>query len=110
MKFINLTPHDITVVLVDSDTQSNRSRIFHKSDTIARVSQVSTMVEFIDEVAIRAVKFGPVTGLPQPTDGIKYIVSAMVKSASAGRTDLVSPGDLIRDASGNVIGCKGFFC
>jgi hypothetical protein len=51
-----------------------------------------------------------VVGLPEPSPDTLLIVSGMVKSAATGRTDLVSPGDLVRDAAGVVLGCKGFFC
>jgi hypothetical protein len=104
MKFINLTPHDVTVI------NNNNKRTFHRDGTIARVSQISTVVEVVDGVTISAVRFGDVVGLPQPVDGVKFIVSALVKSACPNRTDLVSPGDQIRDENGNVIGCKQFFC
>jgi hypothetical protein len=105
MKFINLTPHDVTVI------NNNNKRTFHRDGTIARVSQISpTVVEVVDGVTISVVRFGDVVGLPQPVDGVKFIVSVLVKSACPNRTDLVSPGDQIRDENGNVIGCKQFFC
>ena len=109
MKFVNLTPHDITVVLPDTQTENNRRRVFHRDGTVARVSQIATVVETIDDIVISTVKFGSVVGLPKPVDGIRFIVSSMVKSAEPNRTDLVSPGDLVRDENGNVIGCKGFY-
>jgi len=30
MKFINLTPHDVVVILPDTDTETNRRRTFHR--------------------------------------------------------------------------------
>lgn len=111
MKFINLTPHDITVILPDTDVETNRRRTFHRDGTVARVSQiVTTVADKIDGIRIETVKFGPIVGLPQPVDDTLFIVSAMVKNAAGNRTDLVSPGGLVRDASGNVIGCKSFYC
>jgi len=105
MKFVNLTPHDITVI---SDWPNRTT--FTKSGTIARVTQNTTVVQVVDGINISTASFGPVVGLPGWIKDTLYIVSAMVKSASAGRSDLVSPGELVRDDSGNVIGCKGFFC
>jgi hypothetical protein len=49
-----------------------------------------------------------VTGLPDAAIGVRVIVSALVKSA-APRFDLVSPGELVRDGNGVVIGAKGFY-
>jgi hypothetical protein len=105
MKFINLTPHDITVIRASGD-----STTFTKSGTIARVTQNTEVVQVVDGINISTATFGPVVGLPDWTGGTLYIVSALVKSAATGRSDLVSPGELVRDDSGNVIGCKGFFC
>jgi len=105
MKFINLTPHDITVI----SSWPTRTT-FTKSGTIARVTQVTEVVQVVDGINISTATFGPVVGLPEREDDTLYIVSAMVKSASAGRSDLVSPGELVRNEFGNVIGCKGFFC
>lgn len=110
MKFINLTPHDVTVYLPDTATETNRRRTFHRDGTVARVSQIASTVKRIDGISIDTVKFGPVVGLPQPVDGTLFIVSAMVKTAAGDRTDLVSPGELVRDAAGNTIGCKSFYC
>ena len=108
MKFVNLTPHDITVIMGD---QADR-KTFAKSGDIARVSQETTVVRTVDGINISTATFGPVVGLPEPSPDTLFIVSAMVKSAKQPffRTDLVSPGDLVRDAAGVVIGCKGFFC
>jgi len=110
MKFINLTPHDITVILPDTDVETNCRRTFHRDGTVARVSQIAATVDKIDGIRIETVRFGPIVGLPQPVGDTLFIVSAMVKNAAGNRTDLVSPGDLVRDASGNVIGCKSFYC
>ena len=108
MKFVNLTPIDITVILGE-ELYANR-KTFFKSGTVARVSQESTVDFTVDGINISNVKFGPVVGLPQSVDGVIYIVSAMVKNAVTNRDDCVSPGELARDNCGNVIGCKGFFC
>ena len=104
MKFINLTPHDITVFM------SGDYKTFTKSGTIARVSQETTVVRTVDGINISTATFGPVVGLPEPSPDTLLIVSGMVKSASTGRSDLVSPGELVRGADGEVIGCRGFFC
>ena len=106
MKFINLTPHDITVFMPDN----GYDKTFAKSGTIARVAQETTVVRTVDGINISTATFGPVVGLPEREDGTLFIVSALVKSAATGRTDLVSPGVLVRSADGVVIGCRDFFC
>jgi len=37
---------------------------------------------------------------------VYYIVSQLVKSACPGRDDLLVPAEVVRDNSGNIIGCR----
>ena len=109
MTFVNLTPHTITVVL------DNTSVAFDASGNVARVStsRVSgpTLKAYGDSVSIQTsrVEFGAVEGLPDPVDGTVYIVSGMV-AARVNRPDVFAPGELVRDANGQPIGCKGLTC
>lgn len=52
--------------------------------------------------------FGAPTDLPEPKEGIYRIVSILTVQAAkaAGRslTDLLSPGDLVRDQEGRIVG------
>jgi hypothetical protein len=58
-------------------------------------------------VGIEAVEYSHVNDLPEPTPGVRYIVSLPVALACAGhREDLVSPYLDIRDVDGRVIGCQ----
>jgi len=76
MTFLNYTPHKINL---------NNGESF-ESLGVARVAS-----EFTDiEDSICKVIYGEVQGLPEPQDGVKLIVSAMVLSAS-DREDLVAP-------------------
>ena len=50
--------------------------------------------------------FGEPEGLPAYEEGTFYIVSQIVKSALPYRTDLLVPAEMVRDAAGNVVGCK----
>ena len=103
MPFINLTPHEINEV--DSGTVL-------PSSGIARVRQCSKNVRKVDGIQIfRSEYEGSVQGLPEPQEGVIYIVSALALNAvPADRTDVVAPGDAVRDESGRVVGCKGFRC
>lgn len=95
--FVNLTPHPIT--LVNGPTIA-------PSGSVARCSSTSTEVGTHEGVTLVRTVFGAVTGLPEPTSGTVFIVSALVRTALPGRTDLASPGDLVRDEAGNVVGCR----
>ena len=104
MTFVNLTPHNVNVILED------RTITYHPSVSPARVVQIAKLMYMTDGVPISTVRFGAVQGLPGPASYVRYIVSAKVKRASPDRDDLLSPGELVRNEKGEVIGCKGFFC
>ena len=49
-----------------------------------------------------------IIGLPEPEENVILIVAKAVSDAApAGRGDLMSPGRLLRDADGKVVGCDG---
>lgn len=101
--YVNLTPHTVNVIDIDGN--------IWKSFPSAGVARVSTQTEqkaVIDGIALFGVVYGDITGLPDAVNGVRYIVSALVKAAAPFRIDLVSPHDLVRDDAGNVIGCRGF--
>jgi len=103
MKLINLTPHTITLVGVEG------AITVAPSGDVARlaVTRVELAPVLVDGVALSVSRpsKGPVTGLPPESDGVLYIVSAMV-AESVRRRDVVSPGELIRDGAGVVTGAK----
>lgn len=79
-KFINLTPHTITL---------NNGTEYHPSGKVARVeNQFSNFC-----CGISTVFYGEIENLPEPEEGTIYIVSAMVLAAAKekGRTDVVAP-------------------
>jgi hypothetical protein len=93
--------------------------VFPATGNVARVAQTMTPYNGVEvECGLPLVerKMGSIEGLPTTStleDGrhTYYIVSAMVKAAASGLTIeqyLVSPGELVRDEGGNVIGCKNF--
>lgn len=102
MKFVNLTPHDV-VVIVDGKTS-----VFPKTDTIARCEVIRQKFSIIDGIPIYATRLGNAINLPPMEEGKLFIVSALVKDREYNRHDLVSPGNLIRNEAGFVIGCEGF--
>lgn len=99
MNFINLTPHAIN--LIDGPS-------FPPSGNVARVAVSRQLVVKWNEVKLFAPSFGEVEGLPEPQEDTAFIVSALVRTALPDREDLLSPGNLVRDDKGAVIGCDGF--
>lgn len=95
MNIINLTPH--TIVLPD--------REIFVLGVIARCEEVTEQVGNIDGIKIVEKSYGVVKDLPEQEEGIMYIVSMMVRLALPNRYDILSPGDLVRDEDGNIVGC-----
>lgn len=103
MELVNLTPHAINVVC------ETITRTIVPSGAVARVSTVSVKVCEIDGFPIYQTQYGELEGLPEPKADTMYIVSAMAAAAAkaAGRDDILSPGELIRDENGQPVGCRG---
>ncbi len=122
MNLINLTPHVVTV----------NGLLIQPQPVPARLSQIdqncgSLAVDGLD-IDVYTCDYLDVTGLPDSdrlvldsdtntyigipnrTNGNCYIVSPIVLSACQNRGDLFAPWGLIRDADGNIIGCKGLMC
>ena len=101
MEFKNFTPHPIHIVGEDGVTVV---RTF-ESEGLIRVSQKTDRVGHHDGVPLSRSTFGETVGLPEMEDGVMLIVSIFVFNANPERTDLCIPVELVRDATGNIIGC-----
>ena len=87
-KFINLTPHDIKL---------NDGTIYPTTGKIARVE--NTFSNFC--CGISKVFYGEIENLPEPEDGVYYIVSAMVLAANNSQPKYRRRGDLVSPATGH---------
>ena len=99
-EFINLTTHPITEVI--------SGKVFEPSGSIARAKQSTIKSHEHNGCPIYKTKFEGIDGLPEPREGVVYIVSALAMNAIPTRPDVVSPGNLQRDSNGKPIGCVGF--
>lgn len=100
MKFVNLTPHRITVI-----KEGNIVLDVPPSGVVPRCSVISEVVFEIDGVPITKNVFGEVVGLPDRQEDTYYIVSALVKNAVPERDDLLVPVGTVKDDEGRIIGC-----
>ena len=101
MKFINLTPHQITIRCGDG-----RDCDVPPSGTVARVTVSQKQIGTLDGIPVVANDYGDPTGVPDPKDGTIYIVSSLVKSRLNSRDDVVAPdtgATAIRDAEGHIV-------
>lgn len=92
----NLTPHEIAI----------NGILIQPCGCVARCTERTINVGDFHGIPLVLRDYGEVEDLPEPEPDTLLIVSHMVRTAQPDRTDLASPGDLIRDADGRIIGCK----
>lgn len=110
---LNYTPHPINlhtglgVATIESLGEARASEL--TVDTITIGWDQYGDCGMSQDVPLSSKKYGAVSGLPEPREGVLYIVSTLIQQALPNRVDLVSPDQIIRDPAGRVIGCKGFY-
>lgn len=102
MRIVNLTPHSVHLIY-----REDGATTYGPSGLVARVAVTLRSVEGYDAFFAVA-EYGNVEGLPAERENTMFIVSTMVAQACPERHDLVTPGDLVRDNSGNIIACRRF--
>lgn len=120
-KLVNLMPHAFTL-LSGSGVERQGANLTARHPDVIRTIPSAGIARASQAPAVPAppvygipttepVRYGAVVGLPDPDPNgeIGYIVSLVTVSAARaqGRTlhDLFTPGDLVRDESGQPIGC-----
>jgi hypothetical protein len=96
MKIYNLTPHIIHLPGMSLEPCKMVSRCTEKTIRVGEFLGIELITR----------EYGDVTDLPEPAEGTLYIVSMLVRQALPHRQDIASPGDLIRDTNGQIIGAK----
>lgn len=106
--FKNYTPHEIHV------QTPLETFIFH-SDGNARVEEEQSMIGEHGGIELRFTTYKEITGIPEPKEGIKYIVSMVVAQANTKlthpRNDLVCPDSgksCLRNEKGMITAVTGF--
>lgn len=99
MELVNLTPHSIHIVQETS---------IEPSGIIARLKETTDSAGMAGSIPLIYREYSEVENLPEPQEDVLYIVSHMIRVAIPERTDLISPGDLLRDGNGNILGCTNF--
>lgn len=101
-RVVNCTPHPITIVAGNGVIL----RAIPPSGEVARLSVSTEPAGVVLGIPVTRTVFGEPVGLPEPEIGTCYIVSQLVKNALPERDDLVVPAEVVRDAAGNVVGCR----
>jgi hypothetical protein len=99
---VNMTPHPVTILL-DGD----KSMTIPPVGTVVRCAVTRTLVgTLVEGVPVYRSEIGAVEGLPSYTEGVVLIVSRLVVDATPARHDVLCPDDLVRDADGQIVGCR----
>ena len=105
----NLTPHALSIKVLDGATvvippdERGAARVVYD-----RLPPEQTNIAGHEVQISVAGSPREIVGLPEPEEDVILIVAkAVADAAPAGRGDLMSPGRLLRDAEGRVIGCDG---
>ena len=101
MKMVNLCPHDLTIYRANGEIVT-----LPKSGRVARIVAKTLPNDMIDGIIVERVYRDEIAGLPDPQEGVVYIASAVI-AADVRRPDVLSPGRLVRDDDGAVIGAAG---
>jgi hypothetical protein len=103
---VNLTPHAVSL----ADADGNVIATFPPSGQVARVATTTEVVGELMGRPISRTTFGKPTGIPDPQEGVVFLVSTVV-AKEARRPDVVSPDTgptAIRGADGLGGGGGGF--
>lgn len=106
---INCTQADLTILASDGKTAIDLPRSSFEA-VVQLDLDPRPPIEFRgSEIELWVRRTGEVVGLPGPMPNTIYVVSTMVADASYGRLDLAVPGELVRDATGRPIACRGLY-
>lgn len=119
---INCTPHAIVVLTENCVEYNSRTRSYNlvgepevlveiaPSDLpLPRCTTQEVERDPLYGIPTFTVEYGEVENLPDPHPGVYFIVSALVANAARaqGRTDLFVPTRMVRNESGQIVGCLG---
>ena len=106
MRLVNLTPHPITITVVDGVPLT-----IPPEDEPARFELLPTgeVVDLGNGIEASDTRKGAIVNLPPPQEGVAYIVSRPLAMLVVARDDVFCVGESIRDEDGRVIGCLGLY-
>jgi hypothetical protein len=121
MRIVNLTPHALNVFLPTQVVRKDRmvnvvegaepvlsiaSAGFARAKEI--VKQLSPLNIGVTELpVVRKAYESTVSSLPEPQENTIYVVSFLTAQAVPNREDVYFPGEAVRNAHGDIVGCVG---
>lgn len=109
MELVNLSPHKVDIVSTDGNVvltikSSGEARAKQADQSAGEVEFGGIVIPVITTV------FGETENLPEPTEGVGYIVSVITvtaaKSCRRDTSDLYTVGQIVRDPDGNIVGAR----
>ena len=93
----NLTPHPVMVAgrTIPADPAGP-----------ARLAVTTVPAGEHEGIPLTRSVYGAPTGLPDPVEGTMLVVSQLVFNACPDRQDMCVPAEVVRDADGNITGCR----
>lgn len=121
MKVVNLTPHALNVYLPTHVVREGRTTsVAEGAEPVLAVPSTgfARAKELVEQLApldldgielpvVRKAFADTVDGLPESQEGTIYVVSFLTAQAVPDREDVFFPGEAVRDAAGNIVGCVG---
>lgn len=119
---INCTPHDVNIY-TPSGCYMRDGCLYRREDEIefpqpfrtypaakepVRVTFAQDLAGMAEGIIFYRWYLDEIVNLPEPKPGTYYIVSKMVAQACPKRKDLIFPGTVVRNESGDVVGCIDF--
>jgi len=104
---VNLTPHPVLI-----KTDGGVTTCIPSSGRVARCRTEPDRVLGTVQVGGHSVPLvvndvtSAVSGLPEPEEGVLFVVSRLVALAAPQRRDMVFPHDPVRDETGRTTGCR----
>ena len=98
----NATPHAVMIYGENNEVL----KTFEPTGVVPRCTVTRKQIGEIDGIPLNTSVFGQVEGLPDPEEGVVWIVSRVVAEAAKERGDLLVTDDAVRDDQGRIIGCR----
>jgi len=113
MRLVNLTPHPITIISdgglkITIQNSGTVARVVHNRTDGTMKFELSEGIEM--EINVQISENTRIEGLPEPREGVIYIVSTLVAQI-AQRPDVIAPltdHTAARDEAENIVGVRGF--